>query len=800
MKKGLYAILAALAVFALVMTGCPDGGGGGNTVEPNDNAALSSIKLGDLTSSASAPAETLAEIKEKPPKIIRLSADVEYEVTLNFGGSSDAPFKGKAEYAHVKTAADLEDGSFKDYKSDAKPKLALVDDDLIYVKMTAENGKTVNYYVFKVEIGRNADLKAADEGGITFTNGQQTFNITDLGTPSATALPNAANQGKMQFSLEVNDIYSWTVTANPADTNAGVKLYKGRDITRLDRIPDSDWNVITNGAELTLADGEFLYVWVTSANGKAKNYYKISIIFPRSTSIKFGTPGSINAENPDPIWDSIEWLPIDRINTTEEQEITLLDQKARTFGRAKLLWDWQGLYIYAQVWENYISATEFTDSSQAHQKSSVELFINEANAKTGTVASGVNENGGQYRLGANGGRSGPQANQTEAFDNLNKSSAKKWTSNNFPYAQEGTADPQTIQETDIKNGYVVIFQAPWLFPDKYPLVEGKEFTLEIQINAMGQSGSRNGVLNWNSASSNSYSSVVNFGAGKLGAPGSAQPAMQPTINTQPASVTVNQGSTGAIPALTVAAASPDGGGLSYQWCSAPSAVIPATDTPVTTGTGGTSASYIPAISTATVSTSYFYVVVTNTKGDTTNIRRSNVVSVRVIDPSVSAVTLELVNNTVANWDATAGALVIEKAGGWGNYAQTEAEIPINTTFNGDAYARIEFVISGFYGDGTAVTDFGTSQYSLDFCPRLFKGSSDTVDWNNNASAAQVTVGTVVTTQWNLPGTKGSSAIEAADLTFSDNTWKVVVYAKNGTNSTKKIEKLIIKSVKLIAKE
>jgi signal peptidase I len=624
MKKGFYAILAALAVFALALTGCPDGGGGGGDTG-NNNRSLTSIKLGDIDSVSTTTqtrAETLDDIKAiTSPRPIPLTAKGEFEVTLNY----PAAFNGTAEIATVAKAADLAANSFKTYNPGAKPKLTVDDDDLIYVKMTASNKKDVYFYVFQVQIGRDATLK--EEGGITFENGTNKFDVTDLGTPLATGLPVLANWGKMQFSLEVNTINNWKVTANPTDAGAKVKLAKGIRSTTLASI---NWDTIPNGAELTLADGEFVFVQVTSANEKAKNYYKILMYYPRDTTIKFGTPQTLNAETPDPVWDdpTNPWLPIDRINTTESLPYadTVPNEKDRTFGRAKLLWDWDGMWIYAQVWEKNISA-----EGSEHTKSSVELFINEANVSSGAVTGGNNKNGGQYRLGANGDRSGaPTDPAVDAFNALNKSSAKKWTNNDFPYPK--TNDPQTIQETDIRNGYVVIFQAPWLFPNDYQLVEGRKLTLEIQINAVNDSnGSRVGVLNWNSASSNSYNSVQYYGAAVLGAPSGPPPALQPTITTQP----VRQRSplNTAIVPLTVVATTSDGGNLTYQWYSANDETSAGTAI-----SGAESATYTPTQSNTTASKIFYYVRVTNTKEGAPGapkFRDSNHVRVEFFDPDVS---------------------------------------------------------------------------------------------------------------------------------------------------------------------
>jgi hypothetical protein len=48
MKKGIYAILAAFTIFAMVMTGCPDGGGGGSSkTKVTLNPATHEMKVGD---------------------------------------------------------------------------------------------------------------------------------------------------------------------------------------------------------------------------------------------------------------------------------------------------------------------------------------------------------------------------------------------------------------------------------------------------------------------------------------------------------------------------------------------------------------------------------------------------------------------------------------------------------------------------------------------------------------------------------------------------------------------------------
>jgi len=110
-------------------------------------------------------------------------------------------------------------------------------------------------------------------------------------------------------------------------------------------------------------------------------------------------------------------------------------------------------------------------------------------------------------------------------------------------------------------------------------------------------------------------------------------AQSPVIITQPQNVTYTIGDT---VALTVAATSPDGGVLSYQWYTTDGS---SDGTAITNATG---AGYIPDIAAAGIY--YYYVVVTNTNtsnninGNTTAIVKSNVVTVTGIFMSVTDIT------------------------------------------------------------------------------------------------------------------------------------------------------------------
>ncbi|MCD1261707.1 S-layer homology domain-containing protein [Paenibacillus athensensis] len=110
-------------------------------------------------------------------------------------------------------------------------------------------------------------------------------------------------------------------------------------------------------------------------------------------------------------------------------------------------------------------------------------------------------------------------------------------------------------------------------------------------------------------------------------------AATPSIGTQPADKSVNQGD--ASPTLTVVASSTDGGTLSYQWYSNATN----SHTGGTLINGETNASFDPP--TASIGTTYYYVVVTNTNGSVDGVQTAKQTS------NAAAVTVNAVTNAAA---------------------------------------------------------------------------------------------------------------------------------------------------------
>jgi len=635
MKKRIFAILTALTVFALVMSGCSSdsGGGGGGTKDPSVVLQSISIQDGDQNVVPGGAYEEDPTLIEDLAEInLRSPGTGEKEVTLTLGSTKSSAkiiVIGEDETI-TKAAVD----SAPAYASGNKPKYEFNDGDQIFVKVTSQSGK-VKYYGYKVLIGWDATL-----ANIIFNDDNDDISVTSLGTPQDTVAAHTnATQGVMQFAVkQPTDGFKVTALVKDATTEGSTITNHAQAAISKD---GTNWDTLTNGSKVWFDEIDYLYVQVksykevTTAGTGAIKYYKIQVVPLRYVDIPLATVETIDAASPDPIWsDSTKttaWLPINRINTTETDSI-LEDMEAdiRTFGRAKLCFDAEGVYIYAQVWEKNINTTITSSGSNNHTNSSVELFICESAVRTGTVASAPNENGGQYRLNANGVRSGPQSSQLDAFNALDKSDAKIYNSGFTAAMGDDVTDtfPNIATDTVIDSGYVVIFQVPWLFPDRYPIVDHKNITLEIQINAMGSEvgSTRAGILNWNSASSNCYMSVENFGLGFLEFKGEQLGPMPPLVKKQPKSI--RRPLNGTFPELSVEGEAPDNGQITYQWYQADDANY-TNPSPISGATGDT---YTPDFDTSTVIIYYVYAEITNNVNSKQIVRKTKTAALIVYDP------------------------------------------------------------------------------------------------------------------------------------------------------------------------
>jgi hypothetical protein len=343
--------------------------------------------------------------------------------------------------------------------------------DILYVKVTANDGVTVAVYKIGVISGNSAVLQSLSIGGVSQT------------LPAAADTAAAAVAGATTL-LEAASDYPIVAVANTASAGATITWVAATGAAE-PVFP------ATPSANLALADGQFLYIKITSANGLVPKFYKLSVTKLNVAVIKYGQPNVADTNVIDTIWDTDggEWLPIGRVGIDDHTTaFNGMVENGTVSGKAKVLWDESGMYVLARIVDPSISVT-YTAANQSHLNDSLEVFIDENRV----TATGSYENdGGQYRITATNGRF---SDPTAAATLITKS--QTWT------FTEGT-----------ESGYYVEMQAPFRYTSAYPPVNGKVIGFELQINCVTGTA-RDGVLTWNNNAHTNYRRVEGFGEATL---------------------------------------------------------------------------------------------------------------------------------------------------------------------------------------------------------------------------------------------------------------------------------------------
>lgn len=448
------------------------------------------------------------------------------------------------------------------------------DGDFLYIEVTAENGTDKSVYKLEVQIGRTATVSSIQIGQ---------RNVENMGEPAPTAA-GITSPGSVLMN-EFQPAGGYTITVTPSDFLATLQYAKASGST----VPSAYTSAASANADRqivftqTFNEGDSLWLEVTAANQTTKLYYKIQVTLPMRGTIKYGSPEIKDSSEKfiDSLWNdsSLEVYDIVKIYPGDSAGYA---SPPITTGKAKALWDQNGLYVYVDVTDPTVSATAPTQAD--HTSDSVELFINEdGNTQSvNNTSGGYAGRGGQYRVGSHGEVSGDAPQLTLASG---------WAK------ADGT-------------GYVVIFRGPWRYKVNYPLEDGKKIGFELQINACTQNGSREAVIVWNNIAHTNYQNVTDYGEATLDLAGNtlAIDAKDPLISAHPTGK-IYTSTTGTADPLTVTAASEDSGTLTYQW-------YKNTANSYTGGealTGATTASYTPLIS--ATGTTYYWAAVTNTISD-----------------------------------------------------------------------------------------------------------------------------------------------------------------------------------------
>lgn len=198
----------------------------------------------------------------------------------------------------------------------------------------------------------------------------------------------------------------------------------------------------------------------TSSKFYAQATFKPYALIKNGTAVIDGKKGTI--------WDDVEAVPL-TINLKAAETLK---------ADAQLMWDEDNLYVYMTVKDSILNK----DSNDNYQQDSVEVFIDEDNAKSGSYQSDDK----QYRINYENKQSfnGPNCNE----DNIQSAAV---------VTEDGYVVEAAFKWTDVKGA------------------AGNKIGLELQINDADDSGKRLGTLSWYDTSGNGWSNPGVFGTAGL---------------------------------------------------------------------------------------------------------------------------------------------------------------------------------------------------------------------------------------------------------------------------------------------
>ena len=622
----------------------------------SNTAELKSIQIGNGNADAKTGLDA-APAADTDFAELQLSKSVNtgnLKITLN----TDASFRGKTEIA-------FKDTTFADFDKDKT--YTFTDGDKIILKLTSQSGTTIKYYGFKISIGKDITLKSVTFGTDAADPGKSADDVTQITT--------GENGVILMEKFQPATGYSITVTPNDPDAKVAFDKF-----IAVDANSGKNLNVAKGTVTNTLkfdenSEDNYLVIKVESENGTVTKYYNIEVgLFPRM-EIPYGTPTKLDGT--DNIWSTkwgTKWVNIKKQNRAETT--TDFYDNPSSKGKARLLWDEDGLWLFVDVTSDYMTTSGWAND---HTDSSVELFINEAypTVKTGNY----NDIGGQYRLGTNKNVSGDPSAAANAMSALKQVNA--WST--------GT--------TAGDKHWYVLFQAPWRFTSTYPLKGGnetKQISLEIQINAVGANGRRIGVLKWYNTTANTYQNASALAEGTLLAKGSALVPLKPNITVQPVNQKVDSVATTSIVDFTVTGTSPDNGNITYKWYASSDGVkYDGTSALVSTQT------YKPT--TTTAGKTYYYAEIINTTGGGSRSAFSNIATLNIKDYS-SLPTEDKVFSFNAKNTSQINAQY-----------QRVHRLEFTGDFEADGYTKMSIDVVFYAADGTTVIEPGVSgQLTLKF--------------------------------------------------------------------------------------
>ena len=221
-------------------------------------------------------------------------------------------------------------------------------------------------------------------------------------------------------------------------------------------------NNVIAGFDVVITDGTDKYAFndKTMTQDSSSKYFAEGMLKP-FMYIPMGS-AIIDGEMDD-IWNSVDEVVIGNANDAPKASAT-----------ARVMWDSDFLYVYAQVKDPDLNK----ESEQPHEQDSLEVFIDEINSK----ADAYNDATKQYRIN---------------YENEHSFNGDKCTEENLKTVAKKTED-----------GYVVEGAFRWT---EISPKEGEYLGIELQINDADSTGARIGTLTWNDLTNQCWSSPSCFG-------------------------------------------------------------------------------------------------------------------------------------------------------------------------------------------------------------------------------------------------------------------------------------------------
>jgi len=417
---------------------------------------------------------------------------------------------------------------------DTTATLSFEDGDFLYIEVTAADGETVLIYKIEIQIGHNTELETFMIAGVDVRE--------NMGTPGP-AWNEVEEDGAFdyqEFDVPSSGIIQVPMEINPIDPDAAIEYALVADGKTE---PTSFTPLPSTPPALPLTNGQYLYVKVTSGNGKIKEVYKLRITMKNSIDVLYGQPAinkNVSGGVPtlDALWDTVDWnFDVSRVNLNEMRPsfrfLNTVDGHyndtgyGHTEGKAKAFWDDYGLYIYAEMTyhDYYNNATDFAsgtvkervtiktedgvENSSNHLRDSLEIFVNE---RLQQFTSG--NNGVQFRVAP----STAAGKSVISGDSSIAGAVEEFRVSDKYYTWVRSSGGKEL-------GYSVLAHVPWMAKTdvnagqvfgadgkvKAGTDSGPKIGAELQLNTVTTSGSRDSILTWNGVNGQSYQQVRNYG-------------------------------------------------------------------------------------------------------------------------------------------------------------------------------------------------------------------------------------------------------------------------------------------------